>query len=143
MTTLAWDGVTLAADKQTTDGSHTRTTTKIRRLRGGALGGAAGRSGVCRELLDWYEMGAAKDKMPAEADRCTLLVIERSGQIFLFEDGSPGAIEVLDKHVAIGSGADFAMAAMHLGHDAVRAVEVASHFDSSTGCGIDAITLAG
>ena len=34
MTTIAWDGMTLAADKRATAGSLTRTVTKLYRVRG-------------------------------------------------------------------------------------------------------------
>ncbi len=46
-----------------------------------------------------------------------------------------------DRFDAIGSGRDYALAAMYLGHDARRAVEVASALDNGCGNGIDVLTL--
>ena len=44
---------------------------------------------------------------------------------------------------AMGHGRDLALAAMHLGHDARTAVEVACALDAFCGCGIDTMTLEG
>ena len=43
----------------------------------------------------------------------------------------------------MGHGRDFTLAAMHLGHDARTAVEVACALDAFCGCGIDTLTLEG
>lgn len=40
-----------------------------------------------------------------------------------------------------GSGRDFAEAVLHLGHDARKAVEVACHFQTDCGNGIDSLDL--
>jgi hypothetical protein len=42
-----------------------------------------------------------------------------------------------DDFVAVGSGRDYAMAAMALGHTARVGVEIASRFDPGTGNGVD------
>ena len=42
---------------------------------------------------------------------------------------------------AIGSGRDFALAAMALGHSAIEAVTVAGRFDTASGNGFDALPL--
>lgn len=46
-----------------------------------------------------------------------------------------------EKH-AIGSGRDFALAAMHCGKSALEAVEVARHFDTGTGGAVHAYDVA-
>jgi ATP-dependent protease HslVU (ClpYQ) peptidase subunit len=48
---------------------------------------------------------------------------------------------VEDPFIAFGAGRDYAMAAMHLGCDAHRAVEVACVFDTGCGMGIDTLEL--
>lgn len=48
---------------------------------------------------------------------------------------------VEDPFVAVGSGRDYAMAVMALGHDATRAVEIAARFDPGTGNGVDGMRL--
>ena len=49
---------------------------------------------------------------------------------------------VEDGFVAVGSGRDYAMATMALGHTARRAVEIACRFDPGTGNGIDELRYA-
>ncbi len=46
-----------------------------------------------------------------------------------------------DKFNALGAGRDYALAAMYLGFDASRAVEVACALDVNCGNGIDVLTL--
>lgn len=44
---------------------------------------------------------------------------------------------------AIGTGRDYARAAMHLGRNAVEAVQVAILFDENCGNGVDTLTFPG
>lgn len=61
-----------------------------------------------------------------------LLVVDRlTGRIYRHAGGSFRPTHY--QHFAIGSGRDFAMAAMHLGKTAKEAVEIAMHFDINTG----------
>ncbi|MEL4402914.1 hypothetical protein AAEJ42_22005, partial [Shewanella algae] len=49
---------------------------------------------------------------------------------------------VEDAFCAIGSGRDYAMAVMALGHGAARAIEIAARFDPGTGNGCDTLAFA-
>lgn len=140
MTVIAWKDGVLAADKRSTDGSLARTTTKIDRAPNGALMGGTGNSSVCRELRDWWIAGADVAKWPTKGTDATLLVIELGGRALLYWDG-PVPVELEDGFIAIGSGSDFATAAMHLGKSAREAVEVACLFCTSCGNGIDELAL--
>lgn len=143
MTTICWDGTTLAADKRSTIGSLYRTTTKIYRV-GSSLVGYAGSGAQCSEMLAWARGGFRKNRFPdmqRDADSSiTLLVIRQNGVIQAYEH-TPFAIEYEDKQFAIGSGRDFALAAMHLGKSAEEAVLLAAEFDPGTGNGVDTLTL--
>ena len=144
MTCIAWDGTTLAADKRATNSGLPFTVTKIFRARGRLLA-AAGDFDRIGETIAWFAAGADPDKMPPYArdnmDFVSLLVIEPDGTILKYERSAvPFRIE--SPFYAIGSGRDFAMAAMHLGHDAAKAVEVACALDVKCGNGIDIATLA-
>jgi hypothetical protein len=46
----------------------------------------------------------------------------------------------LDKY-AVGSGSHFALAALEMGVDSIKAVEIASKIDVYSGMGIDSLTL--
>lgn len=145
MTVVAWDGKTLAADKRATDGCANSTTTKIKRLPDGSLIGSCGDTSACREVCAWFERGADPSEFPAtqrvSATAAWLLVIRPDGAVDYFQTSPyPGRFE--DKFFAIGSGRDFALAAMHLGKDARTAVEVACALTVSCGNGVDALELA-
>jgi ATP-dependent protease HslVU (ClpYQ) peptidase subunit len=146
MTVIAWDGRTLAADKQTTFGSVKAKTTKITRSKCGALMGAAGPTAACVEMMDWYEGGANPDSFPQHQRdvkiSAALLVITKGKQIIHY-DASPYPIGIEDKKFAIGDGEKFALAAMHCGKDAVQAVAVASFFSVYCGNGVDYLRLKG
>lgn len=143
MTVIAWDGKTLAADKQM-GADFPRRTTKIRRSKKGELLGVAGFMDRGIILMDWWEAGADPAKFPAfqadEKKSCSMLIIKPDRTLwYVFEE--PVAILVEEPFHSIGSGRDFAAATMYLGHDARKAVEVASALCGYCGFGIDTLEL--
>ena len=143
MTIVAWDGETLAADKQATICGHGTTVTKIFRA-GDGLVGFAGRASQAMEMLAWLAAGAEADDFPEsqrdEDNAAAMLVITGESKILLYEFG-PHPVLFEQKTFAIGSGRDYAIAAMYLGKTALEAVEVACILDTDCGCGIDTLTL--
>ena len=143
MTTIAWDGHTLAGDKRTSFGGLHATTTKVHRI-AGCLVGAAGTSAQITEMHAWLANGRKPADLPtaqrSATDCCSVLVIEPDGRVLQFEN-SPYPLAIENKRWAIGSGRDFAMAAMHLGLDARSAVEVAIALDAGSGNGVDFLSL--
>lgn len=140
MTIIAWDGETLAADKQSTFANMRVTATKINRMPNGSLFAASGETSMCKALRYWYENGADLDKWPDKDKACSVLVIEKGPRI-LYYDAGPHPVEIEERFCAMGSGRDYAIAAMYLGHSAREAVALASHFDASCGRGIDELKL--
>ena len=140
MTTICWDGKTLAADRLALNSSLMRTTTKIRRF-GNLLAGASGDLSATIEALEWVRRGRSAADWPEiqkdKDDFAALLVID-GGRILVYEK-SPHPAEFHDLIFAIGSGRDFALAAMYLGKTAAEAIEVASFFDCGTGNGVDVL----
>lgn len=143
MTTIAWDGKMLAADRRFSGGNGSFTTTKIRRVKG-CLVAMAGNFSLALELAQWFEDGANPKEFPSanrDIDKgATLVVIQADGLIFKYES-SPVPCPFYDKKIAIGSGGDFARAAMHLGVAADVAVEIAALFDNTTGNGVNTLTF--
>jgi ATP-dependent protease HslVU (ClpYQ) peptidase subunit len=142
MTVIAWDGRTLAADKQSTSHGMRRTTTKIYRVSDGLVA-LSGSGCHAHALLAWFRGDRDPAKWPREDG-------EQSGQIIHFTregvfvyagDLPPHGEPIHNPFIAFGAGRDYAMAAMHLGCDARRAVEVACEFDTSCGCGVDTLEL--
>ena len=147
MTVIAWDGKTLAADRQSTGGAGLkRSVSKIskHKMPDGTpyLLGMTGDESVALELREWFNAGADPGKFPSSArdDASTLVVIAAAGGISMFTSG-PYPLKVDSPQFAWGSGRDFALASMHLGMAAIRACEVACVFQSDCGMGIDDMTL--
>lgn len=132
MTTIAWDGHTLAADTLICDGDVKRYGDKIWRD-GPVLIGVSGDLAYGLALRWWYNHhGADPDKFPVPLEGQVgrmLVVIDK--QAFLYENAYPMAIQ--DKYATIGSGRAVAAAVMELGHDAVSAVRMAVKLDIHSG----------
>ena len=140
MTTIAWDGTTLAADKRCTIGGVQHTISKIRRGKTGNLVGYAGNCTLGERVLSALCEGAEwPDAQADKHDFCAVMEITPDGQCLKHERF--GSFIVEDECFAIGSGADFALMAMHLGKSASEAVELASRFDTASGNGVDTLTL--
>lgn len=141
MTTIAWDGKTLAADKRVTFGMEIATTTKIFRING-MLVGCSGDASIGSSCVQWVRDGMNKNNYPEaqRTDPCSLLVIHADGTIN-FYGKAPDPLVIEDSHFTIGSGGEFAHAALYLGKTAREAVEVACALDSSSGNGIDTLEL--
>lgn len=144
MTVIAWDGNSLAADKLSTDGTARSTTTKIQRTPDGELIGACGAAAACREIVAWYLDGAKPETFPptqrVESTAAWLLIIASDRGVHYVQT-SPHPMRYEDERFAIGSGRDFAIAAMFLGKNAREAVEVACALTTCCGQGIDTLTL--
>lgn len=141
MSVIAWDGKRLAADKRAVFGSMSREVIKIFRS-GEVLAGYVGNIDQGEEVLAWFSSGHDPDKFPvSQRDRedwAALLVVFPSGWIWVYER-TPYPIKFPPQQYALGSGRDYAMAAMHCGKTAPEAVVVACVFDCSCGHGVDVL----
>lgn len=144
MTVIAWDGKTLAADKQSTCAGFGTTVTKIHKTAAGIVG-FAGSAPHARALITWFDSGAELDRWPASRDATNwadALLILPSGEVREYAGNGGGHYELVeDAFTAMGSGRDYALAAMHLGHGAKKAVQVACELDITCGKGIDVLEL--
>lgn len=143
MTVIAWDGKTLAADKQSTNCGYASTVTKIYRVPGGVVG-LAGNAPHAMALLDWFMNGMKPEQWPKpfNDDYASALFVAADGQIHKYAgDCGPFPERIESKSTAIGCGRDYALAAMYLGKSAFEAVQVACALDVSCGQGIDTLTL--
>ena len=141
MSVIAWDGQRLAADKRASIGSLIRTTTKVFRLPA-TLAGYTGDADAGEEILAWFKAGHDPKTFPeSQRNKDTwagLLIIWPDGVLWKYEH-APYPICFPPQQFAVGSGRDFALAAMYLGKTAAEAVEIACHFDSSCGNGVDVL----
>ena len=145
MTVIAFDGKTVAADKQSTNCGNPSKVTKIFHVPGGIV--AFSGSGVhAVELLPWFKDSRNPETFPKSRsndadDAAGAMFIDRARRIYLYTAYSPYP-ELIEMPIyARGSGRDYALAVLSLGYDAVKAVEVACNLDVFCGMGIDALSI--
>lgn len=148
MTVIAWDGKQLAADRRISFGNLSGGRVIIFRLLDHNLKhilvGACGSSSGSQDFLHWISAGRKLEDWPThlkEKDNTfSAMVIEKDKRISLYE-ASPYPSILEQPFWAIGSGRDFAIAAMHCGKSAYEAVEIAIIYDVYCGNGIDCLEL--
>ena len=149
MTTIAWDGKRIAADRMCSIGNAPVRSPypKIRRLVYKNLPAVMGTSGSVEyghALMDWLQAGAHAGKEPelsndVDSNYCMVLLATKDG-VYLFSNSCVGVpLGVIPW--AAGSGADYALGAMAAGACAKRAVEIAITLDVNSGCGVDVLRL--
>ena len=141
MTTIAWDGVCLAADRLSTYGNTKVFAHKIHRL-GEFYGAGAGTVHEIFEVQEWIRGGCDPEQRPTLEEGCAVLLVHvKSGRAYCAVGRRPYLARVHAKHTAIGSGSEFAMAAMDFGKSAVEAIRYASKRDVNTGLGVDSFAV--
>lgn len=140
MTTVAWDGKTLAADRQSTAGGTPYQTTKVFEAFGPDgrrwLYACSGISSECQEFTRRINAG---QPMP-EFKELAVLAVDDQGHVWQAVENLMWERKEI-KRWAMGSGADYALGAMAAGATAFRAVQIASELDVNTGLGVDLIDL--
>lgn len=134
MTTIAYDGRSLAGDTQTS--LFNDRYVKVRTLSDGRLYGACGELQDMIAVRQWLEFSGDKPKVE---DGFACIVIA-AGECLHYENKLV-AMPVAHPHFAVGSGRDFAMAAMQLGKSAAEAITVAHALDIHTGAEVVEIAV--
>lgn len=139
MTTIAFDGTTLAADRSVCrENSSVGECTKVFHVRE-FLVGITGDLVEGDMLLQWFLDGAVPKDFPSDlTGEGHLHVIDQAGQIRVYSTKPTPATFRADKFAA-GSGQAYARAAMACGKNAAGAVAIATQFDLYTGGGIDCL----
>lgn len=143
MTTIAFDGFTLAGDRQSTYGNTpVRTRPKVHRVTAPDgrrfIVGMAGLAADARAYLQWLR-GEITGRPPF-VDMSAML-IDDARRIWIYNDKSHGYEQIHTRQWAIGSGCDYALGAMAAGADAVAAVKIASRLDVCTGMGVSVLRI--
>ncbi|MEO5349570.1 MAG: hypothetical protein H7836_07990 [Magnetococcus sp. YQC-3] len=146
MTTIAFDGKILAADRMLTANNISYSGTKIHyfnRNEKNYFFCFAGSVETGMVLLDWIRNGenpeTFPDKQKNEETWCKNLLIE-DGKVYYFEM-SPVRILLENKKIAIGSGLDVALYILRTGGNAIKAIKEASKIDIYTGEGINYVKI--
>ena len=145
MTTIAFDGLVLAADSASIIGNTLYTTLKIHITRNGDLLAGTGDRGAVDLMVEWIENGCVPaDRPPGQASEedgaCNVLHVSPTGLALLHT--RHGATQV-HPPIAIGSGSQFALAAMHLGSSAPQAAHLATQLDPYSRGPVNAVRLDG
>jgi len=137
MTVIAWDGKTLAADKQSVSNGKRSLAQKII-IEKGIIFAISGCIEHFQPLREWYLNGCDVEKYPKfqTTDSWSRLVVVENKVCYWFES-QPYKVQVLDEFTAFGSGRDYALGAMAMGADAEKAVLIANMFDIDCGFGVD------
>lgn len=142
MTTIAYDGHAMVADTLATDSWGMKEVVRDKIWANARLlVGAAGEYGAIHRwmvghLNDGTSIGhllqSGYPSYNKDSDDPAIIVVARNtGAVYRHVAGV--FARVSRPFHAVGSGRDYALAAMHLGRDAVEAVRVAAEFDVNTG----------
>lgn len=133
MTTIAYRHGLIAADTQIIGGNciSAAGVAKIaKRKKDSALCGASGYLSFCQAFHRWFLAGE-RGKFPTFHDGDRAFVAIKGKPIEMFE--SVGSFDYEPEYLAIGSGMEFAMGAMHAGANAIDAVAAAIKHDPGSG----------
>jgi len=137
---VAWDGRTLAADRQSTNHGNRSEVQKLWRA-ANPLTALAVTGGIAEGLamVEWYKAGADPASYPAfqnDSGRWTRLIVVTETELLEYEQPStPIRWRRQDKR-AWGSGRDYAIGAMAAGASAREAVEITNAHCTETGFGV-------
>jgi hypothetical protein len=140
MTTIAWDGLTIAADKLMVSCGSRRTTTKLFLCGDYVYGGCGDVSDVAL-IAEWLTAGAKSDDRPKfdeDSGSHGVAIKIATAEVYAVTGKSAVLARIEDRQHADGSGRDVAMTAMMLGKSAREAIEIASRIDAFSGEGVDA-----
>ena len=142
MTTVAWDGIELAADCMSHFGDTPLRCRKIFKLR--APNGRIGLFGFCGNLTyarayrTWLVGGPEPSGFQADT-QWQVMCIDDTGMVW-WRGHTGNAWDAFGRRQwAFGSGADYALGAMAAGMSATTAVRIAAKLDIQTGYGVDVV----
>ena len=145
MTTIAYDGTTIAWDTHMTDKYGVRSQCAFDKVTvdKGRIFAAAGNIDSCFCAVQWIKKGAKLkdwDKiMPPGADFEMVVIDLKKGPVYYSDSDRTGI--PLEAPLAIGSGADFALGAIAAGMSASEAVGIATKFDVYTGINVKVMNV--
>lgn len=135
MTTIAFDGKTMACDTRVTGDHIYNTDTKIYENEFVVIGVAGNAEAGILLVKDnsilvpkHYDFDFSALVWVKDIETLCKVEFYKSWDCAL-----SSVIPIADNFAAVGSGAPYALAAMYLGHTATRSVSVAAQFDTNTG----------
>ncbi|WP_043530144.1 hypothetical protein [Litchfieldella xinjiangensis] len=138
MTTIVWDGTTLATDSLiSVNGSTYNHAQKLFQLDNGEWVAFAGEQQEWWEVMEWLNAGAPSNNKP-HVSRIEMIIVGPGG---VFEMFTKLVRMPVSGPVAYGTGWKWALAAIDHGRNAVEAVEYAKTRDHDTGGEVQSVTM--
>lgn len=147
MTTIAWDGKTLAADRCSWSAGARRRVRKVYKVRApdGSvyLVAFAGNGNFAMEVLRWMRGQAERPDpyrfvRPEQMDHQCALVIDEQRRVWQL--GNELTYSAMNERIyAFGAGQDFAWGALEAGANAAQAVRIAIKRSDWAGLGVDTV----
>ena len=138
MTTVAWDGKTLACDSMISRGEIAyRYGEKLIKLDSGAYIAGAG---LYADLLKFRDFMNDPDGDPPKIEDINLIMVHPDGKAYEYYNGFTK--EPAPRMAAQGTGWQIALAVMMHGGTAIEAVEIASRLDKNTGGEVMSFTVS-
>ena len=144
MTTIVWDGKTLAADGRMTCGNQVEDDNRQKIFVDGQsqVKGAtvicyalAGQADMYDRVGEWIKEGCPHTKDGIETDWGTItfeVLIITTESVYIYNTLSGDLLEIFHK-TCLGSGGEFAQTALHMGKDAKASVKIAAQMDLFSG----------
>ena len=144
MTTIVWDGKTLAADGRMTTGNKVAEDDRqkifvdtVSKLHGATVicYALAGSADMTNRVGKWIAEGCPHtvEGHPYEwGDNFFEVIIITTESVFMYCSESSDLLEIFHK-VCLGSGGEFAQTALHMGKDAKASVKIAAEMDLFSG----------
>lgn len=135
MTTIAFDGKTMACDTRVAGGHIYNTDTKIYESYFAVIGVAGNAEAGILLVKDDSILVPKHYDFDFEA----LVFVKDTEKVYKvafyksWDCALSSVIPIADSFAAVGSGSPYALAAMHLGNTATHAVTVSAQFDTNTG----------
>lgn len=138
MTTVAWDGQTLAVDKMATFNTSKFKTKKLFDC-GEFMFAGCGDLAHVHEIAHWL-LDPEYEPDIKEAESTGIVIHKDSGKAYMVTTKPVRLMPMLSKRFAVGSGSMAALGVMEAGGTAVDAIKIASKVDIYTGLGVDSWT---
>ena len=137
MTTIVWDGKTVAADGMGVWGGTCYRTQKLRLVQRAPgdfwVFGLSGDAPHCQALFEYWEGLRSEAPIPTPETGINALCVELASGKCWFASDQRLVWTPVSGNFAIGSGAEYALGALMVGTSALMAVKVAGQLDVNTG----------
>ncbi len=148
MSVVVYHRGVMAADSRAYSGSSHPAGNKMKIHRvaagpfeGSLLGITSNVVGMPERFKAWLEQGAKQDAWTAPDPCFEAILVQPNGHVFLFSGDCSASGPLVGETFTIGSGKGYALGAIKMGADAVRAAEIAIECDTWCGGPVTAIPL--